>query len=227
MAEQTVQRPRVPAALLPRGPQSRLYPVRARLLRRTTVFGAARTQLAARSWGDITMSDVARVAGVSRSSLYKEFGSREGFARALLISDAEEILGAVRDALVEHARRPADALGAAFEAFLTARSRSPLLAAAVAAGGGDLSALCAAPLDQLLERAGERLVGVIAEAWPAIRRRDAAPLAHGLLRLAIGFVVLPDSAAGDSPAALAALLAPYADIVTACAPCQGTQRGLT
>jgi AcrR family transcriptional regulator len=155
------------------------------------------------------MSDVARVAGVSRSSLYKEFGSREGFARALLISDAEELLAA------------------AFEALLTARSRSPLLAAAVAAGGGDLSALCAAPLDQLLEMAGERLVGVIAEAWPAIRRRDAAPLAHGLLRLAIGFVVLPDSAAGDSPAALAALLAPYADIVTACAPCQGTQRGLT
>ena len=223
MAEQTLPTPRLRSAVLPEDSRPRVYPVRACLLRRARVFDVARVQLAARSWPEITMSDVARVAGVSRSSLYKEFGSREGFAQALLISDAQALLAAVRDALVEHARAPTDALGAAFEVLLAARSRGPLLAAGVAGGDGELFALCAVPVDQLLEMAGERLGSVIAEAWPPVGRRDAAPLARGMLRLAIGFLALPDSTPGESPAALAALLAPYVDSVTAHVRCPDTR----
>ena len=53
----------------------------ARELLRSTLLDAARAELASRRWTEITMADIARAAGVSRQTLYKEFGSREEFAQ--------------------------------------------------------------------------------------------------------------------------------------------------
>jgi AcrR family transcriptional regulator len=45
------------------------YPEAARELLRQTLFGAARDQLEQRGWSEITMSDIAATAGVSRQTL--------------------------------------------------------------------------------------------------------------------------------------------------------------
>jgi AcrR family transcriptional regulator len=52
------------------------YAVAARELLRDTLFDAARRELEHRGWNDVTMAEIASAAGVSRQTLYKEFGSR-------------------------------------------------------------------------------------------------------------------------------------------------------
>ncbi len=53
------------------------YPTAARQLLRDTLLDAMRELMAEREWGQISMAEVARVAGVSRQTLYKEFGTRQ------------------------------------------------------------------------------------------------------------------------------------------------------
>ena len=61
----------------------------ARELLRNTLLDAACRELEAQQWADITMADIAVAAGVSRQTLYKEFGSREEFAQVLVLREAE------------------------------------------------------------------------------------------------------------------------------------------
>jgi len=58
------------------------YAEAAKALLRDTLFDAAGELLRHRGWSDLTMADVATAAGVSRQTLYKEFGSRPAFAQA-------------------------------------------------------------------------------------------------------------------------------------------------
>ena len=61
------------------------YPEAARELLRQTLFGAARDRLEQQAWSEITMSDIAASAGVSRQTLYKEFGNRNEFGLAFVL----------------------------------------------------------------------------------------------------------------------------------------------
>ena len=66
---------------------------------RESLLDAAYSALARRSWSTIRMVDVAAVAGVSRQTLYNEFGSKEGLARALVRREADAYLAGVERAL--------------------------------------------------------------------------------------------------------------------------------
>ena len=52
------------------------------------------------------MADIAVAAGVSRQTLYKEFGSREEFAQVLVMREAERFLDAVEQAVGQHLDDP-------------------------------------------------------------------------------------------------------------------------
>ena len=103
------------------------YPQAARQLLRDTLFGAARDQLQERAWSEITMSDIAGAAGVSRQTLYKEFGSRDEFAQAFVIHIGERFLDEVDTAVREHLDDPRAAIGAALETFLRTAGEDPLV----------------------------------------------------------------------------------------------------
>ncbi|MFI6336949.1 TetR/AcrR family transcriptional regulator [Streptomyces sp. NPDC050535] len=70
---------------------------------RESLLDAAYTALARRAWSAVRMVDVAAVAGVSRQTLYNEFGSKEGLARALVRREADAYLAGVERALGAHA----------------------------------------------------------------------------------------------------------------------------
>jgi AcrR family transcriptional regulator len=70
---------------------------------RESLLDAAYTALAHRPWSTVRMVDVAAVAGVSRQTLYNEFGSKEGLARALVRREADGFLAGVERALATHA----------------------------------------------------------------------------------------------------------------------------
>ncbi|MFD5629255.1 TetR/AcrR family transcriptional regulator [Streptomyces sp. NPDC127072] len=70
---------------------------------RESLLDAAYTALARRAWSAVRMVDVAAVAGVSRQTLYNEFGSKEGLARALVRRETDAYLAGVERALGAHA----------------------------------------------------------------------------------------------------------------------------
>ncbi|MFF3850952.1 TetR/AcrR family transcriptional regulator [Streptomyces sp. NPDC002328] len=69
---------------------------------RESLLDAAFTALTRRSWAAVRMVDVAAAAGVSRQTLYNEFGSKDGLARALVRREADGYLAGVERALSLH-----------------------------------------------------------------------------------------------------------------------------
>ena len=192
------------------------YAVAARELLRTTLLDAARHELRERRWADVTMAEVARAAGVSRQTLYKEFRSREEFAQAFVLREGDRFLAAVEDAVRAHADDPARALEDAFDVFLTAAADDPLVRAVVFETGEDsLLPLVTTQGQPVVERAAERLAGVILECWPVVPRDDADLLAEALVRLGISYAALPKGPATMTAASVRRLLGPYLERVLA------------
>ncbi|GGZ75662.1 TetR/AcrR family transcriptional regulator [Streptomyces echinoruber] len=69
---------------------------------RESLLEAACAALARRPWPAVRMVDVAATAGVSRQTLYNEFGSKDGLARALVRREADGFLAGVDRALAGH-----------------------------------------------------------------------------------------------------------------------------
>jgi AcrR family transcriptional regulator len=188
------------------------YSVAARELLRNTLLDAACHELSSRHWADITMADIAVAAGVSRQTLYKEFGSREEFAQILVLREAESFLDAVEQAVGRHLDDPSKALAAAFDLFLTAAAENPLLRAIVIEEGAEeLLALLTVHGKPLVERAADRLTDVMVAGWPLMRRRDAELLGDVLVRLAISYAALPSGPASATATAVSSLFQPYVE----------------
>ncbi len=185
------------------------YPVAARELLRETLLDAALEELRRRAWSEVTMADVARAAGVSRQTLYKEFGSRDEFAIALTLREADRFLAAVEEAVRAHIENPSTALAAAFEMFLTTAAENPLVLAVFRGGGDEFLELVTIRGTPLVEHAVDRLAAVMTGSWP-----DADPAACGLLaeclvRLAISYITLPKGPSSATAESVASLLDPY------------------
>ncbi len=184
------------------------YAVAARALLRDTLLDAARGELEQRAWSEVTMADVARAAGVSRQTLYKEFGSRVQFAQAFVLREAERFIGAVEDSLDAHLDDPIAALTAAFGLFLSAAAEDPLIGAAIA-GTGEMLPFVTTQGQPLVQGAAERLCSAILTRWPEASPHDGALLAECLVRLGISYVTLPVGPAGMTASSIAELLGPY------------------
>ncbi|AZM55432.1 TetR family transcriptional regulator [Streptomyces sp. WAC 01529] len=99
---------------------------------RESLLDAAYTALARRPWPGVRMVDVAAVAGVSRQTLYNEFGSKDGLARALLRRETDGYLHGVERALAQE-RDAADRL-AAVAAWTVGAARGNALVRAALTG---------------------------------------------------------------------------------------------
>jgi AcrR family transcriptional regulator len=198
---------------MPAAAQQRIpYSVAARELLRNTLLDAACHELQTRRWADITMADIALAAGVSRQTLYKEFGSREEFAQKLTLREADRFLDAVEQAVSTHLAQPSKALAAAFTVFLSAAAENPLVSAIVKEDGAEeLLTLFTTHGEPLVERAAERLREVMLAGWPGVREQDAELLSDCLVRLAISYAALPRGSADTTAASMARLLGPYVD----------------
>jgi AcrR family transcriptional regulator len=186
-----------------------------RELLRETVLDAVGELAASRPWADVTMTDVAERAGVSRQTLYNAFGSRQELTQAYTLREAERFLADTREAIRAHAPDARAALEAALWVFLSAADTHPVIRAITSSEDGD-------EMLPLLTTRGEPLVGVVRERladelvaqWPAVPRADAELVSDCLVRLAISHAVLPSAPPAETAAALARILGPYVDRVT-------------
>jgi AcrR family transcriptional regulator len=188
------------------------YPEAARRLLRETLFGAARDELQQRAWSEITMSDVARAAGVSRQTLYKEFGSRDEFAQAFVIHEGEHFLDGVEAAVREHLDDPRAAIDAALEAFLHAAGEDPLVRVLLSDDGtGGMLPFVTTQGMPVVVWATARLFEVIRDGWPEAPADKAQLLAESLVRLAISYITTPSASPEQTGARAGELLGPFID----------------
>jgi AcrR family transcriptional regulator len=188
------------------------YPEAARNLLRETFFGAVRDELERRSWSEITMSDVARTAGVSRQTLYKEFGSRDEFAQAFVIHVGERFLDEVDAAVREHLDDPRAAIGAALETFLRTAGQDPLVRVLLSDDGtGGMLPFVTTQGMPVVVFATSRLFETIREGWPEAPSGKAQLLAESLVRLAISYVTAPSAEPELTAEQAGELLGPFID----------------
>jgi AcrR family transcriptional regulator len=188
------------------------YPQAARRLLRETLFGAARDALQQRTWSEITMSDIAGSAGVSRQTLYKEFGTRDEFAQAFVIHEGERFLDAVEAAVREHLDDPRAAVGAALEVFLSSAGEDPMIGIILSDDGtGGMLPFVTTQGMPVVEWATTRLTAAIQDSWPGAPDANTRLLAESLVRLAISYVTAPSGSPETTAASVVALLGPYID----------------
>lgn len=188
------------------------YQEAARRLLRETLFGAAREELQHRAWSEITMADVAGAAGVSRQTLYKEFGSRDEFAQAFVIHEGERFLDEVEAAVREHLDDPHAAVGAALETFLRAAGEDPLVRVMLSDDGtGGMLPFVTTQGMPVVHWATARLTATIEAGWPQAPPAKVKLLAESLVRLAISYVTAPSDPPERTAVQAGELLGPFID----------------
>ncbi len=192
------------------GSRSSSFADASRSLLRTRLFEAARDLAAEQPWKSVSMAAVAARAGVSRQTVYNEFGSRDGLTGALVMHEVDEFLTGVEAAIRQHAESPADALTAALHVFLTATAKDPLVAAVTSDSGRDeLLPLVTSGAQPLLKYATERLATLMLKLWTVLGRADADFLAECIVRLGLSYVVLPVASAQATADGIGKLMRPY------------------
>ena len=140
---------------------------------RESLLNAALAALAELPWSAVRMVDIASAAGVSRQTLYNEFGSKEGLARALVRREADAYLRGL-DRVLGEGTRPAERLASVAEWTVGEARTRPLLRALLTGCWGERMP---APKPA---RPDAAMSGV-----PAQRRADAAPPAPAELVVAV------------------------------------------
>jgi AcrR family transcriptional regulator len=194
------------------GEPARPYAAAARDLLRSRLLEAVTAQLRERAWADVTMAQVARTAGVSRQTVYNEFGSRAELAQAYVLWEADRFLAGVAATVEANGDDPVRALTAAFDVFLAAAGEHPLLRALAASDGThELLPLLTTRGQPLHERATRALADVVVATFPALGRPRAQLLADAVVRLAISHAALPAGSARMNARALGQLLGPFVE----------------
>ena len=168
---------------------------------RDEVLDAASATVAADGWAALRMQAVADQVGISRRTLYYEFGNKSGLAEALVLRITERFLDGVRDAMAK-----ADDLAAGWEAAVLSALRAaevdPVLSTVLTgAAREDFLPLLTSEGTQVIDYATMRLSAAALQRWPGLPRRQTNLAAEATVRLALSHIVRPsgniDRAAHD------------------------------
>ncbi|MDF2254605.1 TetR/AcrR family transcriptional regulator [Streptantibioticus ferralitis] len=172
---------------------------------RDSLLNAALSALDVRSWSSVRMVDVAAEAGVSRQTLYNEFGTKEGLARALARRETDDFLSGVDQALAtarQHGADAADCLAAATAWTLRTARRSPLVRAGITGCRTDRLPTAVQPATGELARTLRDRVAAMLGSGPV----GAGWVYEAAVRLAVSYVVVPAPSDEDACAQVARLV---------------------
>ncbi|MGW0182964.1 TetR family transcriptional regulator [Nocardia sp. NPDC003345] len=183
---------------------------------RTAILDAMRELLLLRDWSKITLTEVAAGAGVSRQTLYNEFGSRGGLAESYAIRLADDLVDHVETALAANTGDADASIREGLAGYFQDAARDPLVQSLLT-GAVKLDLLRLITLDAgpLIAHATDRLSGVIQRSWIAATAEQADTFAHALVRLAISFIPTPPGPDYDAPTELGRVFSPYVAAIVA------------
>lgn len=161
---------------------------------REQALSTAQEMTVEKGWSRVRLSEVAAAIGVSRPTLYKEFGDKQGLGEALILRETERFLVGISAVLEAHAGAAAQGVAAAVDFTLREAEASPLLRSILtAARAGDDHAL---PLittrsQPVLDAATSMLTAWFLAHFPDLSRSDVEDAADALVRLTVSHLVLP------------------------------------
>ncbi|MGY4710189.1 TetR family transcriptional regulator AlkX [Mycolicibacterium sp. CBM1] len=195
-----VKRPRVP------------YPEASRALLRDSVLDAMREELLTKDWSAITLSDVARTAGISRQTIYNEFGNRQGLAQGYALRLADRLVDAIGDAITSNVGDVFAAFSQGFRLFFTESAADPLVISLLTGvAKPDLLQMITTDSAPIITRASGRLTEAFINSWVKPSVEDAGVMARAIVRLAMSYISMPPEADHDVAQDLARLMTPFAE----------------
>ena len=150
------------------------YAEASRALLRDSVLDAMRDLLLTRDWSAITLSDVARAAGISRQTIYNEFGSRQGLAQGYALRLADRLVDTVHAALDANVGNIYESFLQGFRSFFAETAADPLVISLLTGvAKPDLLQLITTDSAPIITRASARLATAFTQTWVATSDDDA------------------------------------------------------
>ncbi|ULN44264.1 TetR family transcriptional regulator [Mycolicibacterium crocinum] len=188
------------------------YPEASRALLRDSVLDAMREELLTKDWSAITLSDVARTAGVSRQTIYNEFGSRQGLAQGYALRLADRLVDAIGAAISSNVGDVLAAFTEGFRVFFTESAADPLVISLLTGvAKPDLLQMITTDSAPIITRASAKLTEAFMNSWVSASEEDSGVLARAIVRLAMSYVSMPPEADHDVALDLARLMTPFAE----------------
>jgi AcrR family transcriptional regulator len=176
---------------------------------RDELLDAAQQAIEAGGYDGLRMAEVARRTGVSRQTVYNEFGDKWALLQAVVARETERFLVDVNQALAEH-DDPIDGLRAAVERALAMAADNLLLKAALGQPGSDqASQLLTTRGQQVLDLSHQRLDAHVRAHWPQVAAADVTACVDVALRVVISHIVNPGPAPAVVAEQVARVLGPF------------------
>jgi AcrR family transcriptional regulator len=180
---------------------------------RDTILDAAYDLVVARGWSAARMADIAAEVGLSRQTLYNEFGNKDGLAAAVALRETQRFLTGITAVLGQHAELRGAVEAAVLFTFAQAGD-NPLLKAVLTATDedglhADLLPLVTTQSEPLLLATRAVLAEHLHGHWPDLDPDDAAAAAEIAFRLVVSHLVLPTDPADVVAARLGRLVARF------------------
>jgi AcrR family transcriptional regulator len=158
---------------------------------RDEALTAAAQLLLAGGYRGLRLQDVADDIGVSRQTLYNEFGSKRGLAAALVLRLTERFLDNIEAALGSED----DLYGAwvaAVRLTIETAAADPLLKTLLTGlGSEEMLPLLTTESEPVVQAARDRASAYLLDRWPDLRPADVTEAAEVATRLAISHIVVP------------------------------------
>ena len=188
------------------------YPEASRALLRESVLDAMREELLTKDWSAITLTDVARTAGISRQTIYNEFGSRQGLSQGYAMRLADGLVDQIHDAIADNVGDVYAAFLQGFRDFFAESAADPLVISLLTGTSKpDLLQLITTDSAPIITQASARLTDAFMNSWVSCSEADAGVLARAIVRLAMSYVSMPPESDHDVAADLARLMTPFAE----------------
>ena len=188
------------------------YAEASRVLLRDSILDGMRELLLTRDWSSITLSDVAKAAGISRQTIYNEFGSRQGLAQGYALRLADRLVDQIEAAIGGNVGDIYAAFLQGFRDFFAESAADPLVISLLTGTTKpDLLQLITTDSAPIITRCSERLTETFMHSWVRTSEEDAGVLARAIVRLAMSYVSMPPEANHDVARDLARLMTPFAE----------------
>jgi AcrR family transcriptional regulator len=181
---------------------------------RENLLATARDVVVAGDWERMPLAELAARAKVSRQTLYKEFGSKDGLAQALSAFETELFMVELATVIEAYPDDPVAGTRAAVEYTLRTGADDPLLKSILssARGPSDLLPMFTTRAEPLFAAARQLLTSYLTGHWPHLSTRDVSLVADSAIRLTVSHLVLPlapiDRTADDLATLVQRLLPP-------------------
>lgn len=161
-------------------------------------MAAGLAQVKAEGWRQLRINQIAKEIGVSRPTIYAEFGTKEEFTATLIERELDVVFQKFQKALTSAHGKPHGVLTKGFKDLISDSAQSPLISGLLADDDSEQLGHPATPVhaDGLLpfiNRCSELLIDWIEQHQSGLKPSEVAHTADALARLVLSHVMTPTS----------------------------------